>query len=83
MRSCCIAQGIISGHLWWNMMEDNARKRMCVCVCMTGHSAVQKKLTEHCKSTVIEKIKILKNKTFSSFVEIIDIQQNVSLKCTA
>ena len=28
MKSCCIAQGTISNHLWWNMMEDNMRKRM-------------------------------------------------------
>ena len=31
----CIALGIISTHLRWNMMEDNARKRsVCVCVCV-------------------------------------------------
>ena len=30
MRSCSAAQGIISSHLLWNMMEDNVRKRMCV-----------------------------------------------------
>ena len=26
MRSCCIAQGIISNHLLWKMMEDNVKK---------------------------------------------------------
>ena len=25
-----VAQGTISSHLWWNMIEDNVRKRMCV-----------------------------------------------------
>ena len=39
---------------------------MCVCVCVCvcvyewpGHFAIQQKLTEHYKSTIIEKIKIL------------------------
>ena len=32
MRSCCIAQWILSSHLWWNMMEDNVRKRMCILI---------------------------------------------------
>ena len=42
------------------------RKRMCVCVCVCvylGQFSVQQKLTEHCKSTIIEKIKILKKET--------------------
>ena len=48
MRSCCLAQGTISSHLSWNMMEDNVRKRIyiyiyiCKCVCVRpGHFAVQ------------------------------------------
>ena len=48
-------------------MEDNVRKRMYVCVCVCerererlDHFALQQKLTEHYKSTIIEKI-ILKN----------------------
>ena len=28
MRSCWIAKGTIYNHLYWNMMEDNVRKRM-------------------------------------------------------
>ena len=28
MRSCCIAQGTISNHLRWNMMDDTMRKTM-------------------------------------------------------
>jgi len=38
-----MAQGNISSHLWWNMLEDNVRKKkkiyiyVCiVCVCLTG-----------------------------------------------
>ena len=29
---CCTAQGTISNHLWWNMVEDNVRKRMHIYV---------------------------------------------------
>ena len=46
-------------------MEYNVSKRECVCVCVCvklGYFAVQQKLTEHCKSTRIEKIKILPKK---------------------
>ena len=32
MRSCCIAQGSVSKHLWWNMIEDNVRKKIYVCI---------------------------------------------------
>ena len=28
MRSCCIAQGTTSSHLWWYMTENNERKRI-------------------------------------------------------
>ena len=33
---------------------------MCVCACMPESLSVQQKLTRHCKSTIIEKIKIFK-----------------------
>ena len=40
------------------MMEDNVRKRMCVCVYMKlGHFALHQKLTEHCEPTIIKKLK--------------------------
>ena len=39
-------------------LEDNVRKRMYVYVGL-GHFAVQQKLTEHCKSTIILKILII------------------------
>ena len=32
MRSSCTAQGTISNHLRWNMMENNVKKRMRVCI---------------------------------------------------
>ena len=35
------------------MMEENMRKRMCVCACL-GPFAVQKKLTQHCKSALLQ-----------------------------
>jgi len=37
------------------MMEDIVRKRIYIHVCMTGHFAVQQKLTEHYKPTIIKK----------------------------
>ena len=55
MRSCYTAQGAISNHLRWSVVEDNMRKRMYVCMGL-GHFAVQQNLTEHCKSTIIKKI---------------------------
>ena len=37
MRFCCIAQGTISDHLWWNMMEDNVKKEnVCVSIYISG-----------------------------------------------
>ena len=38
---------------WWNMMEDNVKKRMYMDVWL-GQFAVQQKLTEQCKSTIIK-----------------------------
>ena len=35
---------------------------ICIYIYMTGHIAVQQKLTGHCKSTIIQKIKIFKKK---------------------
>ena len=49
MRFCCVAQGTLSSHLLWNMMEDNVRKRMYVCM---GHFAIQQKSTDHYKSSI-------------------------------
>jgi len=37
-------------------MEDNIEKD-CINICITGHFAVQQKVTEHCKSTITKKIK--------------------------
>ena len=42
VRSCYITQGTISSHLWWNMMEDNVRKKVYIYMCVwLGHLAVQ------------------------------------------
>ena len=40
MRSCSVALGTISSHLWWSVMEDNMRRRMYMYV-WVGHFAVQ------------------------------------------
>ena len=32
MRPCYIAQETVSSFLGWTMMEDNVKKRMCVCI---------------------------------------------------
>ena len=41
MRSCCVALGTMSGHLWWSMVMWE--KRMCTCMCTEGIHAVQQK----------------------------------------
>lgn len=61
MRSCCIAQGTLSSHLWWNMMVDGVGLRN-VCLCMTGSLCCTIGMPEHGKSTIMEKIKIIKLK---------------------
>ena len=38
------------------MMEDNVKKRMCMDLWL-GQFAMQQKLTKHCKSIIIKKIK--------------------------
>ena len=44
------------------MMEDNMRKRMNIYVCDWVTLLYSRKLKEHCKPTIIEKIKIIKKK---------------------
>ena len=56
MRFCSIAQGTIPSHLRQKMMEDNVKKRMYMDVWL-GHFALQQKLTEHCTSTKIKRLK--------------------------
>ena len=60
--SCCIALGTISSHLAWHMVEDSVRKRMYICMCDRVTWLYNRKLTEHCKPTIMEKIKIIKKK---------------------
>ena len=42
-----------------SMMEDNVRKRMYICMCDWLALLYSRKLTEHCKSAIMEKIKII------------------------
>ena len=53
IRSCSVAQESIASPLGQNMMEDNTRKGMYMYVWL-GHFAVQQKLAQHCKSTIIK-----------------------------
>jgi len=59
MRSCCIALGTISSPLEWSMMEDNVRKRMYICMSDWVTLLYSRKLTEHCKPAIMEKIKVI------------------------
>ena len=43
-------------------MEDNVRKRMYLCMCDWVTLLYSRKLTEHCKPVIMEKIKIIKKK---------------------
>ena len=55
-------------------MEDNERKGIYIYIHGWVTFSVQQKLTEHCKSTVIEKIKILKKISFKKYsVQIISL----------
>ena len=45
-------------------MEDNARKRMYICMCDWVTLLFSRKLTEHCKPATMEKIKIIKKTKF-------------------
>ena len=40
-------------------MEDNVRKRMYVCMCDWVTLLYSKKLTEHCKPPIMEKIEVI------------------------
>ena len=51
----CTAQRTLSSLLGKTMMEYNIRKGMCMYVRL-GYFAVQQKLVQHCKSTLLLKI---------------------------
>ena len=57
-------ENYISNHLWWNMMEDNVRKKIYIYVWL-GHFAVQQRLKEHCKSVIIKHLTNEKKKQTS------------------
>lgn len=42
-------------------MEDNIRKKMSVCECL-GHFAVQQQMAQYCVSTILQCLKIIKQK---------------------
>ena len=35
MRSCCVALGTMSSHLWWSMIMWEKRMYACMCNCVT------------------------------------------------
>ena len=53
----CIAPETISSHLWWSMIIWE--KNMYVCMCDWVTLLYSRKLTEHCKPAIMEKIKII------------------------
>ena len=55
MRSCCIALGYMSSHLWWSMIMWE--KRMYICKCNWVTLLYSRKLTEYCKPAIIKKNK--------------------------
>ena len=59
MKSCCTELGTVSSHLLWSMMEDNVRKRMYISLSDWVTLLYSRKLTEHYKPTIMEKIKII------------------------
>ena len=53
-------RGIIYNLLRQTMMEDNIRKGTCVYIYIyvrLGHFAAQQKLAQHCKSSILYKLK--------------------------
>ena len=61
MGSCCIAQGTMTSHLygtWWRIMWE----KECIYVWDWVTLLYSRKLTEHCKLTIIEKIKIIRKR---------------------
>ena len=56
MRSCCVALGTMSSHLWWSLIMGE--KRMYTCMCNWVTMLNSRKLTEHCKPAIME-IKII------------------------
>ena len=60
MRSCCIAHGTASSLLWWNMMDDNVRKKMCKYICMTGSLCCVVEIDRTLQINCNLKIKIIK-----------------------
>ena len=62
MKSCCVALRTMSSHLWWSMIMGE--KRMYTYMCNWVTMLYSRKLTEHCKPAIMERIKnhYIKNK---------------------
>ena len=58
MRSCCIAQGTMSKHDGRYCEKRNVQLgtlgHFAIQYIQLGHFAIQQKLTEHCKSIIID-----------------------------
>ena len=78
MRSCCTAQGTISSHLGWNMMEENVRKRMYVYM----YDWVALRYSRNWQNTVniMGKIKIIKKEKKMKLKKKKEIAEGVSGK---
>ena len=51
-----MAEGTMSSHLWWNLMEDHVKE--CVCIYIYDWVTLlysRNGQNIHCKSTIIEK----------------------------
>jgi len=53
MRSCCVALGTMSGHLWWSLIMWE--RRMYTCMCNWVTMLYSRKLLGHCKSGIMWK----------------------------
>ena len=55
MRSCCVALGTMASHLWWTRYCEGKKNVYCMCDWVTV--LYSRKLREHCKPAIMEKIK--------------------------
>ena len=61
MRSCSIALGTISSHLWWSII---LWEKECTYACVTGSTCCTVGNWQHCKPAIMEKIKIIIKKVY-------------------
>ena len=58
MRTCCMAQETLLGALWWRKSEGNPKKEGIYVYVRLIHFAVQQKLTQQCRATILQFLKI-------------------------